>query len=140
MNKFGLRFHHLGLAAKDPDKAKGFLADLNYEMGDTKFDPEQNVHLALCTHAAMPAVEIISPGLSGRTPVDGVLARHGSGLVYHLCYESASLAGTLAAIAASGARVLCVSPRKPAILFGGRCVSFYMIDGFGLIEILEAAA
>jgi hypothetical protein len=37
-------------------------------------------------------------------------------------------------------RLQCVSPPKPAILFGGRHVSFYMIIGIGQIEIIEEAA
>jgi hypothetical protein len=32
-----------------------------------------------------------------------------------------------------------LSPPQPAVLFGGRKVSFYSVAGFGVIEILELA-
>jgi hypothetical protein len=34
--------------------------------------------------------------------------------------------------------VVPVSPPTPALLFGGREVSFYTISGIGLIELLRA--
>lgn len=58
-------------------------------------------------------------------------------LVYHLCFRSDNLVATLASLKAEGQRVMVVSPPKPAVLFGGRPVSFHMVRGFGLIEILE---
>jgi len=36
-----------------------------------------------------------------------------------------------------GLRVLCISDPKPSVLFGGRNVSFYQIDGVGMVEMLE---
>jgi hypothetical protein len=32
---------------------------------------------------------------------------------------------------------LCISPVTPALMFGGRPVSFYNIVGLGLVEIWE---
>ena len=43
-NKWGLVFHHLGLAAKDPEAATHFLTGLGYRIGPMIFDPLQNVH------------------------------------------------------------------------------------------------
>jgi hypothetical protein len=37
----------------------------------------------------------------------------------------------------AGHRTMVVSPPKPAVLFDYRPVSFYMVRGFGLIEIIE---
>jgi catechol 2,3-dioxygenase-like lactoylglutathione lyase family enzyme len=139
MDTLGLQFHHLGLAVRKPEDARRFLTAMGYRVGDVVFDPEQNVNLHMCTHDVMPGVEIIYPGESGKTPVDRLLARHDSGIVYHVCYRTDDLAGALAAMAEAGLRTLCVSPPKPAILFGGERVSFYMVDGFGLIEIIEMA-
>ncbi len=34
---------------------------------------------------------------------------------------------------------MVVFPATPAVLFGGRHVSFYMMRGFGLIEIIQVA-
>jgi len=100
------------------------------------FDPEQNVHLLMCTHDAMPPVEIVSPG-DGNSPIDSLVARHDNGIVYHPCYLARDLAHSLAQLEAAGLSAICVSPPKPAVLFGGRMVSFYTILGMGLIEIIE---
>lgn len=136
MNGFGLQFHHLGLAVPRPDEAMSFLSGLGYAIGERMFDPEQNVNLALCRHPQMPAVEIIYPG-DAPGPIDKLLTSHASGIVYHACFETVDLAKSLAAIEAAKLRPLCVSKPRPAVLFGGRAVSFYVVVGMGLIEILE---
>ncbi len=136
MNCAPLTFHHLGLAVKQPREAENFLSTLGYQMGAAVFDPVQNVHLALCTHATQPAVEIIWPGDS-QGPIDRLTQRHPAGIVYHVCYQTMDLAATLAHLEAAGLRVLCISSPSPAVLFGGRKVSFYNVAGMGLIEILE---
>jgi hypothetical protein len=136
LSGFGLTFHHFGLAVPRPAEAETFLAALGYEIGARIFDPEQNVNLALCRHPQMPAVEIICPG-NGPGPIDQYVARHSGGIVYHLCFATADLTASLAAIDVAGLRCVCVSPPRPAVLFGGRRVSFYAVVGVGLIELLE---
>jgi methylmalonyl-CoA/ethylmalonyl-CoA epimerase len=58
-------------------------------------------------------------------------------VIYHVCYTTDNLGSALAGLEKAGTRVICASPPKPAILFGGRKVSFYNVAGIGLIEILE---
>jgi methylmalonyl-CoA/ethylmalonyl-CoA epimerase len=139
LNDFGLRFHHLGLAVRRPNDAAVLLRGLGYRIGEPIFDPEQNVNITMCTHGEMPDIEVICPG-QGKGPIDGLVARHKNGIVYHLCYVTDNLADTLKRLNDEELRLQCVSPPKPAILFGGRRVSFYMIVGIGLIEIVEEAA
>ncbi len=136
MTGFGLSFHHLGLAVPRPDAAVTFLAGLGYAIGARVFDPEQNVNLLLCPHSQMPTVEIIYPG-DAPGPIDKYVARHASGIVYHVCFETADLRASITAIEAANLRPVCVLLPRPAILFGGRAVSFYVVVGMGLIEILE---
>jgi methylmalonyl-CoA/ethylmalonyl-CoA epimerase len=136
MNAFHLTFHHLGLAVRKPEPATRFLQGLGYTIGPVVYDPEQNVNLLMCTHPTQPAVEIVSPA-EGKGPVDIYVKRQASGIVYHGCYVTDDLAQTLASFKASGIRALCVAPPKPAVLFGGRPVSFYDVLGMGLIEIIE---
>jgi catechol 2,3-dioxygenase-like lactoylglutathione lyase family enzyme len=136
MKAFNLTFHHLGLAVRRPQQAVSFLQGLGYRCPEPVFDGAQNVHLIMCTHEAMPAVEIISPG-SGATPIDGYLARQPNGLIYHACYACPDLAESLARFEAAGIAAICVSEPTPAILFGGRKVSFYNILGVGLIELID---
>jgi len=132
-----LKFHHFGLAVRKPEPARIYLSSLGYQIGETVFDPGQNVHLAICMHESEPAVEIIWPGNS-EGPLDKLIRRHTSGVVYHICYVADDLAAALAGFEEAGIQVICVSPPKPAPLFGGHPVSFYNVIGIGLIEILES--
>ena len=134
-----LTFHHLGLAVRRPEAAKSFLSAQGFEIGSEVYDAEQNVNLILCRHSTEPDIEIIWPG-KGTGPVDGMIKRHASGLVYHTCYTTHDLGETLRAIERAGLDCVCVSPPKVASLFGGDKVSFYSLVGIGLIEILEQAA
>ena len=132
-----LQFHHFGLAVRRPDEARKFVASLGYALGESVFDPAQNVHLQLGTHASQPAVEIVWPG-GGTGPVDKLAQRHTSGIVYHLCYVTDNLRAVLEGWEAAGLKPICISPPKPAPLFGGQPVSFYNVVGMGLVEILES--
>jgi hypothetical protein len=131
-----LAFHHLGLAVRRPREATAFLLAQGYRMGDPVLDPAQNVHLMMATHDTEPEVEIIWPG-DTQGPIDGLTQRHPAGIIYHVCYETDDLAAALTALEKAGVRSVCISPPKPAPLFGGRPVSFYNLIGIGLIEILE---
>jgi methylmalonyl-CoA/ethylmalonyl-CoA epimerase len=133
----GLRFHHLGLAVRRPGDAQRFLGGLGYEIAPAVFDPEQNVDLIMCRHeGGMPDIEIICPA-AVKSPVDAVINARPEGIVYHVCYLTADLAATLTALEEGGVRAVCVAPPTPAVLFGGRRVSFYNIVGMGLCEIIE---
>jgi catechol 2,3-dioxygenase-like lactoylglutathione lyase family enzyme len=135
---FGLSFHHLGLAVRRADEAVGFLRGLGYRIGEPVFDTEQNVNLIMCSHDSMPDVEVISPG-NNSGPVDNLVDRFSSGIVYHACYVTDNMEASVAAIRKVGLRVIPVSKLKPAVLFGGRRVSFHVIAGMGLVEIIEGA-
>jgi catechol 2,3-dioxygenase-like lactoylglutathione lyase family enzyme len=134
-NRYGLTFHHLGLAAKAPARTIGFLEGLGYRPGDRVRDELQNVDLVMCAAPSMPSVEVIS-ATETEGPLESVLKPGVTEAIYHVCYESDDLDATLEAMRRDS-RVICVSPRKPAVLFGGRHVSFYRVAGFGLLEILE---
>lgn len=131
-----LVFHHLGLAVRQPGQATALVAVLGYRMAETVFDPEQNVYLAICSHDTEPTIEIIWPGET-KGPVHNLTKHHPAGVIYHVCYSTDDLGAALAGLEKAGLRVICVSPPKPATLFGGRKVSFYNVSGIGLMEILE---
>lgn len=135
MQSYGLTFDHFGLATRDAEKTLAFLRGLGYMTPGAVHDPLQRVNLVLCHHAAMPAVEVIFEA-DDAGPLDAILAQQPQS-IYHLCFRSRDLVATLDVIRAAGLRVMVVSPPKPAVLFGGRPVSFYMVRGFGLIEIIE---
>jgi hypothetical protein len=130
-----IEFHHFGLAVRKEDAALKFLSEMGYELGSRIYDTEQNVHVRMCVSSNMPDVELVTPGI-GPGPLDAILARSPE-MFYHLCYQTNSLAKLLESFEKQGIRCLCVAPRKPAILFDNRFVSFYHLPGFGIIEILE---
>ena len=134
----GLKFHHFGLAVREPASAFRYLAALGYSEGAAAFDPLQRVHVAMRHHAEMPDVEIIWPG-AGPSPIDNLLRRDGT-LIYHLCYTAADAKRALAGLAAAGLDVLTISAAQPAVLFGGRHVSFHSVDQVCLIELIHDEA
>jgi hypothetical protein len=132
----GLHFHHFGLAVRTPEDALRYLHTVGYRQGKQVFDPLQGVNLAMCHHTTMPDVEVIWPG-DKPSPIDRLVKRTG-GLIYHLCYECPHPDRAIAAFETAGLEVVPVSPPTPALLFGGREVSFYTISGIGLVELLRA--
>lgn len=134
----GLSFHHHGLALRDDRDALVFLGLLGYSCGEKLRDPRQNVDLRLCTHPTMPAVEIVMPG-PGEGPLDAIVRRHAQ-LIYHTCYTVDSRDAVLGQLEDVGLRLVEVLPPTPAVLFGGRAVSFHTVLGVGLVELLDAAA
>jgi hypothetical protein len=127
-------FHHFGLALKDDEDALPFLQGLGYSVSDRVYDSEQNVNLRICDHPTHPSIEMVLPG-DGPGPLTPILKRYNE-LVYHLCYESAAPLEFVASLDAAGIDYAEVSPPTPAILFGGRMVSFYRVRGFGVMEII----
>jgi methylmalonyl-CoA/ethylmalonyl-CoA epimerase len=132
-----MKFHHFGLAARDPEQAAKFVQLSGYSCGAPVFDPLQNVFLRWCEKQGEPSVEIVSPaGADG--PLVNILAAQTS-CFYHLCYETIMDSGSIVeSMRESGLRVITVASPKPAVIFQGRNVSFYLVHGFGLIELLES--
>ncbi len=137
MNSYGLEFHHFGLAVKSPDAAFRYLSDLGYRAGSSCYDPLQKVNLAMRHHDRMPDVEVIWPGQEP-SPIDRMLKQSNS-MIYHLCYTSENIEGSLAALELAGLEVLPLGMAQPAPLFHGIEVSFYSITGVGIIEIIAGA-
>lgn len=137
MKRLPFAFHHLGLAARRREAATRFARSMGYEVGPTVRDPLQNVELSMCSHSAMPRLEIVTPTESAG-PLTSLLRTH-TELVYHVCYEVPDIEGALGHLREDLGNVRCVQPPTPAVLFGQRKVGFYLVPGVGLVELLEAA-
>jgi hypothetical protein len=138
MNRYGLEFHHFGLAVKSPEAAFRYLEDLGYTAGSTCYDPLQKVNLAMRHHDRMPDVEVIWPGPEA-SPIDRMLKQRDT-LIYHLCYTSDDVERSVAALETAGLEVLPLGMAQPALLFDGKEVSFYSITDVGVIEIIRIQA
>jgi hypothetical protein len=130
-----LQFHHHGLALRDESMALFFLAALGYSKGERIYDPLQDVELRLCTHDTAPAVELVMPGRN-KGPLTDLLSRYDQ-LIYHTCYEVEDRSQSVERLQDLGLRVVDVLQPTPAILFGGRLVSFHIVIGYGVIELLD---
>jgi methylmalonyl-CoA/ethylmalonyl-CoA epimerase len=130
-----LRFHHIGLAVREPTKALGVLTALGYTATPSIKDSLQKVNLIFCSHATQPAVEIIFPADAGG-PLDTILKNHPASF-YHICFATENVKTALECLKRNGVHYIPIEQPKNAILFQNRKVSFYYIDGFGLIELLE---
>jgi len=129
-----MKFHHYGLLSANPEATREILCGMGYTVAAPVHDPLQNVLLFWGSHELLPPVEIIAPAeTSGAVSKLQKTLKQG---VYHLCFEVDDLAADLAKLGEHG-RVLPVSPPQPAVLFGGRKVSFHFVENFGLIELLE---
>lgn len=135
MNSFELEFDHLGLAVRQEDEALKFLKGLGYEIGEKVHDLLQEVNVIYCRSESCPNVEVIFPA-DEQGPLDAILKTNAE-LIYHTCYSTKHIERSLQLIQEQGHRVICVSPPKEAILFGHKRVSFYLIRGFGVVELLE---
>jgi len=135
MEHFGLAFHHVGMAVRRPAEAFLFLTSMGFTKTNQVFDPLQAVNLAMFEHPTMPGMEVIWPG-EGASPIDNLISQR-SGHMYHLCYIAPDAAASLAAMQATGLRVIHMTEAKPAVLFGGVPVSFHQVHGVGLIELIH---
>ena len=133
-----LTFHHLGLAVQAPEQAAQFLCAMGYVAEAAVYDPAQKVNLRMFRSQAMPDVELIWPGAEP-SPINNIVLKHGSA-IYHTCYTCRDRGGALARMKDLGLRVVELSPPTPAVLFGGKTVSFYGVLGFGIIEVIDVAA
>jgi hypothetical protein len=141
MKSLGLVFHHLGLAVRQAEESVLFLSKMGYSIGTPVTDPLQKVQLMMCSHPTEPAVEIICSGPDPQKgPVNEMIKKNPFGIIYHVCYATSNLAETLAQAELLELPFFCISEPKPAILFGGQKVSFYKVQGIGLVEILETTA
>lgn len=126
-----LKFHHVGIACKDIDVCskqykKQFHMSIVSE-SNTVYDREQNANLKIITLVDGSSVEFISGAM-----VDGLLKNKRD--IYHVCYESSDFEQDIDEFIMGGG--IPISKVKPAVLFDGRKVQFFMTS-YGMVEILD---
>lgn len=135
---FSFNFHHVGLLTAVPEKAIINLALFGYSPTKSLFDPEQDVSLTMCeSDQDAPRIELVTPANTNISL--SRLLRRKDDYGYHTCFAVSSIGAAIQQIEAAGAGyVREVVPPKPAALFGGALVAFYLLPGIGLIELLES--
>ena len=124
-NELLFSFHHYGLAINDFQKALSFYKQLGYNYTEPVVDLLQNVELIFCTSINYPSIELIKP-LNDKSPIISYLQK----------YNEVDNVENIRMLFPNH-RAICMSKPTPAILFDFRMVSFYYIEGVGLIELLQ---
>jgi methylmalonyl-CoA/ethylmalonyl-CoA epimerase len=129
-----LAFHHLGRACRDLDVEEQTWTRLGYRRERADFeDPRQQIRGRFLVGPG-PRLELLV-GTPGSTVLDPWLAR---GIkIYHQAFEVPYIRDSIAALRATGARVV-VEP-VPAIAFDGREISFLLLPNGLLIEVIQQA-
>ena len=124
-----LKIHHVGIVCKNIEKAVRYYQKLYnvLEVSEIVHDDLQHADLCILKTDTGLDVEFIS----GKQVTNLQKAKI---TYYHLCYSVENLEEAIARFENNGS--LVVSEPKPAVLFGGKRVTFLMTRN-GLIELVE---
>lgn len=123
-----MKFHHVGCAVSDIEKAKIKMATmLNATPTETVYDPNQDASLCMLHLADGSQVELVAGNVV--TPFIKKSVTY-----YHICYAVDDIDVAIDGFKKTGGMV--VSPPQEAILFDYKRVAF-LITPIGLIELLE---
>jgi methylmalonyl-CoA/ethylmalonyl-CoA epimerase len=137
------RLDHVGIACRDLDAAIGrYEATFGLQVVSLEVNEEQGVREAMLAVGASDAgprpgyVQLLEP-LGPDTPVGRFLARRGEGL-HHVGYGVQDIGQALAAIGATGVRLLDERPRHGSM---GASIAFLHPADMGgvLTELVQAA-
>jgi methylmalonyl-CoA/ethylmalonyl-CoA epimerase len=131
-----LMFDHVGIVAKDVDKAaRALAATIGASESTQRFDDEMlGVSVRFIRDRAGMVYELIAP-FGQESPVAKTLASK-TNLLNQIAYRTSSLAESVAALRDQGN--LPVGPARPAMAFGGAKVQFLLSELGFLIELIES--
>jgi len=94
----GLKFHHVGCAVRDMEKAVAFYSETLgcKRVTEPVSVPSQNVRVCFVQLAPGALLELVE-GLEGESPVDQLIEKTGGG-PYHLCFEVSDLDAAIKAL------------------------------------------
>ena len=127
------RLHHVGLACASIEDELAVLALVGMEADGGPFEDEAQGVRGVFVGGPSGRVELLEP-LPGSDVLEPWL--RGAGRLYHLAFETSDLDELASTLKAAGA--ITVRPPAPATAFGGRRISFLMLPGKLLIELIEA--
>jgi methylmalonyl-CoA/ethylmalonyl-CoA epimerase len=132
-----LRFHHLGVAVADIDKALEIYQDIfgYVKLSDPIEEPGEKVKVCFLGEDDFSgiAIELVMP-LADDSPVSKILAKGMS--AYHLCYEVDDLIEALATVRSKGC-ILLQEP-SPRVTYEGRRVAWFYTPTRQLVELVES--
>ncbi|MBJ6726725.1 methylmalonyl-CoA epimerase [Geomesophilobacter sediminis] len=106
------KINHLGVAVKSLDETIPFYRDaLGMTLQGTEEVADQKVRVAFLS-VGESKIELLEP-TSPESPVAKFIEKNGPG-IHHVAYEVADIEAAIAALVASGARMIDEKPRKGA--------------------------
>ena len=132
LDSAGLTFHHVGVACRNFDVEARTFAMLGYRPEGPDFhDTIQGIHGRFLIGAG-PRLELLrneaEPGVLTPWLKKGIR-------FYHLAYEAVDLSREMSNLERVGAK--CIVPPVPAVAFGGRSITFFMMPNVTLIELIS---
>lgn len=130
-----LRFHHLGVAVRDIQKAISVFRDLfGYELTSGPFDdPIQKVSVCFLGRGDGDLViELVAP-LGHDSPVSAKLK--GGGGAYHICYQVQDIRASIKHLIEKNC--FLISGPDPAVAFNQREIAWLMTEARVLVELVE---
>lgn len=134
----GLVFEHAGYAVEDISQCLSQLVVPAFKplsVGPIIEDPVQHVRVCFVILQGGGKLELIEP-VSDTSPIRRLLRERRPGL-YHCCFQTEDLGGSINALLRQGA-VLTSNP-VPATAYEGRQIAFLFSDRIGLVELVESA-
>ena len=129
-----ISFHHLGIAVTDFEKSVNFYKKIGYSCSGPVVDTLQQVELVMCESLLLPDIELIKP-LNAQSPVSAYLKRSRE-TIYHIGFSVKDIKKVIEIIERSH-KIFCISEQKEAVLFRKKFISFYYVEGVGLLEFIE---
>jgi methylmalonyl-CoA/ethylmalonyl-CoA epimerase len=131
-----LKFHHIGVAVQNLDKAIPTYRDLfGHRVVSGPFDdPVQKVSVCFLASDADPdvQVELVAP-LAEDSPIKTILSKGGGG--YHFCYQTPDIEAAISEAKSQGCVI--VSQPVPAVAFKMRRIAWFYTPTRQLIELVE---
>ncbi len=130
-----MKFHHVGIATQNLEKAIEVYLRLGYSLkSDTIYsDPLQKVDIAFMERHEHPMIELLMPN-DVDSPIQNILSKSGS-TPYHTCYEVPDIEKSIAELKTFS--FIAIMRPVPAVAFDMRKICFLYNKHIGLMEILE---
>lgn len=127
------KFHHIGYAVNDIEKARKEFTDSGYHVTDTVIEPVQRVYVAYAKKEGSPTIELLQP-LDDKSPIVKVLSKNGSA-PYHICYAVPDIESAIREL--RGRKYLPLSKPIPGRGLDDALMVFMFNKEIGLIQLVQ---
>ena len=124
---------HIGYAVKEMSEAKEYFKALGFDFSADKIDEYRSVNVSVGTNNQGIRIELLSPVVYKKSPVDTYLRKFGS-TPYHICYKTTDINDSVKKLQENGYTL--IGSVAPSVPLGGD-VCFMYCQEIGMIELIE---